>query len=97
MKDDFKVVRLCTQTVHIFIYDNSYFDYVHNQYIEKFEVEKMAQMLMKKPEKENINITNSVIIKRSNRGLKILLKEAIESSRFEMIFNYRCGRCKINV
>ena len=54
-------------------------------------------MLLKKPERGEINEVKGVIIKRSKERLKSLLLEAIESSRFNMIFNFGCGgKCKIN-
>ena len=58
----------------------------------------MTQMILEKPERRKINETKGFIIKRSNERLKTLLLEAIESSRFDKIFNFDCGgRCKINV
>ena len=46
---------------------------------------------------EEINEVKGFIIKRSKERLKSLLFEAIESSRFDKVFNFRCGgRCKLN-
>ena len=57
----------------------------------------MIQMILEKPERRKINETKGLIIKRSNERLKSLLFEAIESSRFDKIFNFNCeGRCTIN-
>jgi hypothetical protein len=56
----------------------------------------MAQMLLKKPKREKHIEIKGLSITRSNEELKSLLLEAIESSRFDKIFNYRCGRCKKN-
>ena len=47
----------------------------------------MAQMLLKKPVKEEINKINGFIIKKSKKRLKNLLVEAIERSRLNRIFN----------
>lgn len=57
----------------------------------------MAQMILKKPKQEEINEIKSFIIRKCSDRIKNLLFEAIESSRFDRIFNSRCeGRCKIN-
>ena len=56
----------------------------------------MTQVLLKEPEREEINDVKGFIIKRSKERLKGLLLEAIENSRFDKVFNFRCeGRCKI--
>ena len=56
----------------------------------------MIQTILEKPKKENFDNSKGVIIKSSKERLKTLLFEAIESTRFERVFNYRCGRCNIN-
>ena len=47
----------------------------------------MTQMLLKKPEQEEINEINGFIFKRSKERLKNLLLEAIERSRLNRIFD----------
>jgi len=47
----------------------------------------MTQMLLKKPEQEEIDEIIGFFIKRSKERLKNLLLEAIERSRFNRIFN----------
>ena len=47
----------------------------------------MTQVLLKKPEQEEINEINSFIIKRSKGRRKKLLLEAIERSRLNSIFH----------
>jgi hypothetical protein len=56
----------------------------------------MAQMLLKTPEREEINEIKGLNIERSKEGLKSLLLEAIESSRQDKIFKNRCRKCKTN-
>jgi len=56
----------------------------------------MAQMLLKTPEREEINEIKGLNIERSKEGLKRLLLEAIESSRQDKIFKNRCRKCKTN-
>ena len=56
----------------------------------------MIQMILKEPKQDVANEVKGAIIKRSKERLKSLVLEAIESSRFDRIFNFRCGgRCKI--
>ena len=55
----------------------------------------MAQMLLKKPVKEEINKINGFIIKKSKKRLKNLLVEAIERSRLNRIFNWRIENIKL--
>ena len=53
-------------------------------------------MLLKTPEREEINEIKGLNINRSKEGLKKLLLEAIESSILYKIFKNRCRKCKIN-
>ena len=56
----------------------------------------MTQMILKEPKQDEVNEVKGFIIKRSKERLKSLVLEAIESSRDDRIFNFRCGgRCKI--
>ena len=64
--------------------------------MKKLEIEKMTLMIIKMSEQEEFNEVERFIIKRSEERLKKLLFEAIEISRLEKIFNYRCKGCKIN-
>lgn len=55
----------------------------------------MTQMLLKKPEQEEIDEIIGFFIKRSKERLKNLLLEAIEGSRFNRIFNWRIENIKL--
>ena len=57
----------------------------------------MTQMLSKEPEQEETYEFQDSIINQSEEGLKNLLLEAIESSRFNRIFKFGCrGGCQKN-
>lgn len=64
--------------------------------MKNLKVKNVVPMLIKMSEQEEFNETESFLTNRSEKGLRKLLFEAIERSRLERIFNFRCGRCKMN-
>lgn len=60
-------------------------------------VKNMTHMLLKEPEQEDPYEFQDLIINQSEKGLKNLLLEIIEISRFNRIFKTGYGgECKIN-